>query len=155
MRVWWRDAAWFGGHTIAVSGYDGFPTRRGKRFPPPPEPYGVRLIDTTNWTITTLSRRTDQLFVAGDRLLAHGSIWSPRWKHVSSTGLLAFAEDGQPAFTRFPGQRVVVIGTHRHFAYVWVIRARALHVIDMRDGRTLRKMPARARNLPVLLSLAR
>jgi hypothetical protein len=155
MRVWWRDAAWFGGHSIAVTGYDSFPTRRGRRFPPPIEPYGLRVIDTTDWTARTLDRRPDQAFVAGERLLAHGSRWSPpRLKYMSSSGLLGFTEDGHRSFIRFAGRQVTVIGTHGRLAYVWVVPAHELHVIDVRDGRTLRKMPARARNIPVLLSAA-
>ena len=155
MRVVWRDASWFGGHSIAVTGNDTFPTRPGRRFGPPPDPYGLRLIDTTDWTVRTLDRRTDQAYVAAGRLLAHGGNWSPRrLKYTSSTGLLAFTEDGQRSFTRFADRVVSVIGTHGTLAYVWVLSARELHVVDVRDGRTLRKMPARARNIPVLLSVA-
>jgi hypothetical protein len=155
MRVVWREAAWLGGHSIAVTGNDTFPTRPGRRFGPPPKPYGLKLIDTKDWTVRTLDRRTDQAFVAAGRLLAHGGNWSPRrLKYTSSTGLLAFTEDGQRSFTRFAGRQVIVIGTHGDLAYVWVVPARELHVIDVRDGRTLRKMPARARNIPVLLSPA-
>jgi hypothetical protein len=151
-RVWTRDAAWFGERSIAVTGYDALPTPRGMRFPPPIEPYGVSLIDTTNWTIRTLHEDTMQLQVAGDRLLADGTAWHPRARRSSSTGLFAFAEDGQQVFARFPGQEVVPLGAHGNLAYVWVRQDRGLHVLDLRDGRTLRRIPARARDVPVLLS---
>jgi hypothetical protein len=154
MRTWARQAAWFGERSIAVTGYDSFPARRGMRFPPPIEPYGIRLIDTTDWTIRTLHKDTMQMHVAADRLLAHGTTWHARSRSSSSTGLFAFSEDGRPAFARFPGQEVVPIGAHGDLAYVWVRQDRALHVLDLRDGRTLRRIPARARDVPVLLSSA-
>jgi hypothetical protein len=154
MRIWAREAAWFGEHSIAVTGYDGYPRRRGARFPPPIEPYGVRLIDTTDWTIRTLHKDTMQMYVAADRLLAHGTTWHARSRRSSSTGLFAFDDAERLAFARFPGQEVTPIGTHGNLAYVWVRQDRALHVLDVRDGRTLRRMPARARDVPVLVSTA-
>ena len=154
LRVWSREAAWFGDRWIAMTGYDSFPTRRGRRFPPPIDPYGIRLIDTTGWTISTLHEGALQMHVAGDRLLAHGTTWHARSRRSTSTGLFAFDEAGRPAFARFPGKEVVPLGPHGNLSYVWVRQERALHVLDRRDGRTLRRIPARARDVPVLLSAA-
>jgi hypothetical protein len=146
-----RDARWLGSDSIAVTGFRTRPERRGDRFPPPDEPYGVRLIDTSDWTIRTLAERPNQLLVTGDRLLAHGTIWSRNWRHSESTGLLVFDAEGRPLFTRFRGQELLIAGATDDHAYVWVRRAKTLHVLDLDDGRTLRKTPARARDVPWLI----
>jgi hypothetical protein len=106
--VRWREARWLGSDSIAVTGFRSRPARRGSRFPSPEEPYGVRLIDTSDWSIRTLAEKPNQLWTGGDRLLAHGTTWSRGWRHSQSTGLLAFDDDGRPLFTRFPGQEVLL-----------------------------------------------
>ena len=147
-----RDARWLGSDSIAVTGFRSRPARRGSRFPPPEEPYGVRLIDTSDWTIRTLAEKPNQLWTAGDRLLAQGSTWSRGWRHRDSTGLLGFDADGRPLFTRFPGQEVLVAGATDTHAYVWLRATKRLHVLDLDDGHTLRKMPARGRDVPILIT---
>jgi hypothetical protein len=148
----WRDASWLGTDSIAVTGFHSPPARRGSRFPPPEEPYGVRLIDTSDWSIRTLAEKPNQLLAASDRLLAHGTSWSRGWRHSESTGLLAFDTDGTAVFTRFPGQEVVLAGATDTHAYVWVRATKTLHVLDLHDGRTLRKMPVNRRDVPLLIA---
>jgi hypothetical protein len=148
----WREAAALGADSLAVTGFRSRPMRRGSRFPPPEEPYGVRLIDTSDGSIRTLSRKATQIHVAGDRLLAFGTSWTPRWRRRRSTGLLAFDGEGSPLFTRFRGQEVVLAGSHGGRAYVWVRPTEMLHVLDLRDGRSLHTQRARGRDVPLLLA---
>ena len=152
LDVRWRDATWLGTDSIAVTGFLTRPARRGSRFPAPDEPYGVRLIDTSDWSIRTLAEKPNQAQLAGDRLLAHGTSWSRGWRHSESTGLLAFDAEGRPVFTRFRGQDVVLAGATDTHAYVWVRPTKTMHVLDLRSGRTLRTMRARARDVPMFIA---
>ena len=148
--VWYRQAAWAGDGRIAVTGERWRPAR-GRRPPPPPEPFGVRVIDTRDWSITTLDWRATGMQVAGDTLLATGTRWFPSGgRPAEYTGLLAFA-GGRPAFHRFAGRDVVLCGSRGNLGYVWVRRMRTVHVIDLRDGRTLREVST-GRRPPFLLS---
>ena len=150
--VRWREARWLGSDSIAVTGFRSRPARRGSRFPAPEEPYGVRLIDTSDWSMRTLAKEPNQAMVAGDKLLAHGTTWSAGWRSSDSTGLLVFDGEGRPLYSRFRGQDLVIAGATAERGYVWVRPTRTLHVIDLADGRTLRKLPARARDVPLLIS---
>ena len=150
--VRWREASWLGSDSIAVTGFRNRPARRGSRFPPPEEPYGVRLIDTSDWSMRTLAKEPNQAMVAGDRLLAHGTTWTAGWRSSNSTGLLVFDGEGRRLYSRFRGQDLVIAGATDELGYVWVRPTRTLHVLDLDDGRTLRKLPARARDVPMLIS---
>ena len=138
--MWLRYATWAGDGRIVVSG-ERFPwTRRGRR---PPEPFGASVIDTGDWSVATLDPRPNVAVVAWDAVLAHGV----------GTGLLGFDPDGRRRFTRFPGKRVATLGGVDHLAYVWVWGDRDLHVIDVRDGRTVREMDLPgAKRIPFLLT---
>ena len=151
VAAWWRHASWLGDGRIAVSGHYEPPLRRGRR-PQPLRPFGVRLIDTRDWTIRTL--HPDAMFVrqAGERLLANGTVWHGGGKRSTSTGLLAFDMQGRRAFTRFRGADVSVLGTHGRLAYVWVRPTRMLHVLDLRSGESLRSRRVGPGRLPFLFS---
>ena len=150
--VRWREASWLGSDSIAVTGFRNRPARRGSRFPPPEEPYGVRLIDTSDWSMRTLAEEPNQAMVAGDRLLAHGTTWTAGWRSSHSTGLLVFDGEGRRLYSRFRGQGLVIAGATDELGYVWVRPTKTLHVLDLDDGRTLRTLPARARDVPLLIS---
>lgn len=150
--VRWRDARWLGNDSIAVTGFRSRPARRGSRFPPPEEPFGVRLIDTTDWSIRTLAEKPNQIQVTGDRLLTHGTTWDRGWRHRESTGLLVFDGEGRQLYSRFRGQDLMIAGASAELGYVWVRPTKTLHVIDLNDGHTLRKLPARPRDVPLLIA---
>jgi hypothetical protein len=148
--VWWRQAAWAGNGRIAVTGQRWRPGRR-RRPPPPPEPFGIRIIDTSDWSTTTLDPRPTEVHVSGDTVLANGTRWFDGGRRSESTGLLAFDATGRRTFTRFRGQDVATVGSRGHVAYVWVRRTRTLHVIDLRDGRSLNEIRT-GRRIPFLLT---
>ena len=134
--VWWRDAVVAGDGRIAVTGTT-WPRPPGGRALSLPVPFGLRMIDTASWTISTLDPRTDAMQVAGDTVLAAGMRWFGPARRSKSTGLLAFDGAGRRAFTRFRGRRVVLLGSRGDLGYVWVRSTRTAHVIDLDDGHTI------------------
>jgi hypothetical protein len=148
--VWWRHAVWAGDGRIAVTG-NHWPAVRGRRLPDGPVPFGVRMIDTATWTISTFDRRPDSMHVGGDTVLAAGTRWFDAGRHPRSTGLLAFDHAGKRVFTRFAGREVVLLGSRGNLGYVWIRRTRTAHVIDMAGGRTLNTIRT-GRRVPFLLS---
>ena len=147
--VWWRIAVWAGDGRIAVTG-DHWPPPRGRR-PVGPVPFGIRMIDTRDWSIATLDPRPDAMHVAGGTVLAAGTRWYDPARRTESTGLLAFDADGRRTFTRFRGQQVALLGSRGRLGYVWVRRTRSAHVIDLDSGRTLNRIRT-GRRVPFLLS---
>jgi hypothetical protein len=151
VAAWLRYASWLGDGRIAVTGHYEPPLRPGQR-PQPPRPFGVRLIDTRDWTIRTLHPDAILIHRAGERLLANGTVWRLGGKPKASTGLLAFDMRGQRAFTRFRGADVSVLASHGRLAYVWVRPTRMLHVLDLRSGESLRRQRVGPARLPFLFS---
>jgi hypothetical protein len=150
--AWWREAAWIGNGMIAVTGDHSPPVLPRRRPSLGPEPYGLRLIDVSGWSLSTLSARAKQMRVAGNRLLAHGTSWEAGSRHGRSTGLLAYDTHGRPAFRRFRGSDVTVLGAHGRRAYVWVRPTRMLHVLDLATGATLRASRVPPHRLPFLFA---
>lgn len=148
--VWWRHAVWLGQGRIAVSG-ERFRPGGARRPPPGPVPFGVSLIDTADWSIRTLDPRPSLVHVADDTVLAYGTRWFSGGRRSESTGLLAFDDNGRRAFVRFRGQDIATLGSRGNLLYAWVRRTRTLHVIDLRDGRTLNEVHT-ARRIPFLLT---
>ena len=130
---------------------DHWPADHGRGLPNGPVPFGVRLIDTATWTISTLDRRPDAMHVGAGTVLASGTRWLDAGRRRKSTGLLAFDTAGERAFTRFAGQQVVLLGSRGALGYVWVREARRAHVIDMANGRSLNTIST-GRRAPFLLS---
>ena len=140
--VWWRDAHWAGEGRIAVTG-ERFPPIGKRRRPRAAVPFGARLIDTRDWTIRTLDPRPNTLQTAGTTLLAHGTRWFPSGRRPERSGLLGFDSAGRRLFSRFRDRDVVICGTRGRLAYVWVRQAKTVHVIDVRNGHTLRRVSER------------
>jgi hypothetical protein len=147
--MWWRQAAWVGDGRFAVTGEHYPPARRNR--PPRRVPFGVRLVDTRDWSITTLDARPDVMRVAGGTLLATGTRWFYDGRPPKSTGLLAFDAQGRRLFTRFRDRDATVAGTRGDLAYVWVRRTHTVHVIDVRDGHTVKEVRT-LRHVPFLLT---
>jgi hypothetical protein len=146
--VWWRHAEWAGDGRIAVTG-DHWPRPRRRVFDGP-VPFGLRLIDTSDWSIETLHAQTDAMHVADGAVLAAGTRYI-RAGRSESYGLQAFDTSGRRLFTRFRGERVVLLGSRGGLGYAWVRRTRRAHVIDLAGGRTLSTIRT-GRGSPHLLS---
>ena len=148
--VWWRQAVWAGDGRIALTG-DHWPRPRRRGLSDGPVPFGVRMIDTRSWTISTFDRRPDTMHVTGDTVLAAGTRWFDAGRNPKSTGLLAFDHAGKRVFTRFRGRQVVLLGGRGNLGYVWVRRTRTAHVIDLDSGRTVNEIRT-GKRVPFLLS---
>ena len=150
--VWWRHAVWAGEGRIAVTG-DHWPAVRGRRAPrgPVPVPFGVRMIDTSDWSIATLDARTDSMHVGDGAVLASGTRYFNGGRRTESTGLLGFDDAGRRAYARFRGRQVALLGSRGSLGYVWVRRTRTAHVIDLESGRTVNRIRT-GRRAPGLLS---
>ena len=148
--VWWREATWVGGGRIAVTG-DHWPPVGRRRPPRPPVPFGIRIVDTRSWSITTLDPRPDSMHVASGTVLAAGTQWFYGARRPKSTGLLAFDQSGRRAFTRFRGRQVALLGSRGDVGYAWVRRTHSAHVLDLDSGRTLHTIRT-GRRAPSLLS---
>jgi hypothetical protein len=151
VAAWLRYASWLGDGRIAVTGHYEPPFRPGRR-PQPPRPFGVRLIDTRDWTIRTLHPDAMLIHRAGGRLLANGTVWRAGGQPETNTGLVAFDVQGRRVFTRFRGEDVTVLGSHGRLVYVWVRPTRMLHVLDLRSGDSLRSRRVGPGRLPFLFS---
>jgi hypothetical protein len=150
IEVWWRDAIWAGDGRIAVTG-DHWRPARGRRPPAGPLPFGIRLIDTADWSIDTLDARPDTMHVAAGRVLATGTRYFGGRRPSRSTGLLAFDTTGNRVYSRFRGELVALLGSRGELGYVWVRKQRRAHVIDLDSGRTLSTIRT-GRGAPHLLS---
>jgi hypothetical protein len=148
--TWWREAVWAGAGRIAVTGDHWPPVRDGRAYDGP-VPFGVRIIDTTTWSITTLDPRPNSMNVAGSTVLATGTRWFDGGERSENTGLLAFDEAGRRVFTRFRGRPVALLGSRGELGYAWIRRTRTAHVIDLDSGRTLHTIRTGNR-VPFLLS---
>lgn len=147
--VWWRHAQWAGDGRIAVTG-DHWPRPRG-RVLDGPMPFGLRMIDTGDWSIATFDARTDAMHVADGAVLAAGTRYFRAGRRSESYGLQAFDTSGRRVFTRFRGERVALLGSRGELAYAWVRRTRRAHVLDLATGRTLSTIRT-GRGAPNLLS---
>ena len=150
-----RTASWIGDGTIAVSGEltRTRPERRGParwlRTATRTDPYGLRLINTADWTATTLNPLLNSFTVAGDLLL--GMNGEPAaLGGADATGLVAYGRDGRRRFARFRGAgRAWLREVVWPYAYVREISPRRTLVVDLRDGRTVGETGSR--RPPVLL----
>jgi hypothetical protein len=149
---WWRDAQWTADGKLAITGERSPRPLRNGRPAAGPIPYGLRLVDPADWSMRTVSRRTNVLDTTENRLLASGTKWNAGWRKSTSTGLVAFDLSGRPAFDRFAGKDVVVLGDYGRYAYVWVRPDRMLHVVDLRSGRSVNVIPTPNTRLPTLVT---
>ena len=146
--VWWRYAEWAGDGRIAVTG-DHWPRPRNRVYDGP-VPFGLRVIDTRDWSIETLHAHTDSMHAADGLVLAAGTRYI-RPGRSESYGLHAFDASGRRVFARFRGERVALLGSRGRLAYAWVRHTRTAHVIDLDTGRTLHTIRT-GRGSPHLLS---
>jgi hypothetical protein len=154
----YRNAEWVGDGTIAVSGEET-QLRRGWRrawrrgeLANRIEPYGLRLIDTADWTVDTVHRSLRWFLRTGDALVGADTV-PVTMDRSRATGLVAFGLDGRRRFGRFPdNERIGLWGAAWPYAYVTVRRPhRRTYVVDLRSGRTAKVLPTV--RLPWILTL--
>ncbi len=150
-----RTARWLGDGTIAVSGEltrtrpDRRRAARRLRTVTRTDPYGLRLIRTSDWTAATLDPLFKSFTLTGDLLL--GMNGEPAsLDGADATGLVAYGTDGRRRFARFRGAgRAWLRDVAWPYAYVREISPRRTLVVDLRNGRTVGETGSR--RPPVLL----
>jgi hypothetical protein len=138
----YRTARWMGNGTIAVSGDETRTAldwrrvvRRGE-LPTRVYPYGLRLVDTADWSMRTLHPLLRGFFATGDTLVGMDTIpVSPR--HAKTTGLVAYGLDGGRLSRRFQDRPLARLAwASWPYAYVSMRGRRVTHAIDLRTGRS-------------------
>ena len=123
-----REAIWVGRHHVAVSGVDV----SGRNA----SPAGVRLIDTRDWSVRTLSKHASAVAASGLTLLAFGGGWTADRLH--SIGLHGFDAFGRKRFHVFGARHISSIATAGRYGYVTGGSSMRFEVVDLRFGRVTR-----------------
>lgn len=131
-----RMAHCVGNGRIAVSGWNERGSeRRGLR----PDPFGLRLIDTDDWSIRTLDREANYFFAAGEALFTT----------ARSSGLIGYTSEGKRAFQLFRGRAVSNVQAAGRYAYASFHGNHRTYVVDVRRGEVVRMLATK--RPPVLL----
>jgi hypothetical protein len=136
----YRVARWLGDGTIAVAGGDVRPlrglSRRSSEGRPATrvEPAGLQLIQTSDWSLTTLDPFLFGFALAGDALV--GMRWAGERLGVYGAGA--------DRVVRIRGSRPRgPVAAAWPYAYVTVRLPRVTHVVDLRTGRRVNTIDAR------------
>jgi hypothetical protein len=136
----YRIAHWAGDGTIAVSGGDIRPRADWSRLAAKGlpatrvDPYGLQLVQTADWSVTTLDPLLFRFALAGETLVGM------RWVGER----LAVYGAGSDLLVRIRGSRPNgPVGVGWPYAYVTVKPPRLTHVVDLRTGRTVNTIPLR------------
>jgi hypothetical protein len=138
-----RSARWLGGGLIAVTGQDERPPVEGVRGPEQVvRPFGLRLIDTSGWTIRTIDSRSSQALAAADALVAANDAYDPVTGRSTANGLVAYSLEGRTRFHLFGHQIVPRLQAAGRYAYASFYQPRhRTYVIDLRSGRIAHRLP--------------
>jgi hypothetical protein len=133
-----RIVRWLGEGMLAVAGEDipaSEPPHRARLIP-----FGLRLVDTHDWTVRTVDREAQTFDLAGPLLLAR------RW-HVEQglrpMGVAAYDLNGSLRWRRFAGASALVQAPGGPMVYIDVgdRGKRRTHVVELATGRTIRVLP--------------
>ena len=126
----WRSAHVVGDDLLAVTGWDDR-FRDGEQVA---HPYGLRLIDTRDWSVETLDRRIGHFVpVPGALLIADGG-------YGRNSGIVVLELDGTTRFRALAGRDVGAIAIGG-LLYATPHEGSRIHVIDLRSGRTVHVVP--------------
>jgi DNA-binding beta-propeller fold protein YncE len=124
----WRSAHVVGDGLLAVSGYDD----RLRNNRQEPHPYGLRLIDTREWSVETVDPRIGHFVpVPGAILVADGG-------YGRNEGVVAL--ERRRRFQRLAGRDAAATAVGG-LVYVTPYGPSRTHVVDLRSGRTVRVLP--------------
>ncbi len=130
----YRDARMLADGRLAVSGYAETPPRDRATIPVP-RPLGLTLIDPDGWRFTTAAPTSSYVQAAGLLALAG----STRTRTGSAElRLEAIDSAGRRRFATQSSAGALVLATRGWHAYVRSNFGRALRLVDLQDGRTLR-----------------
>jgi hypothetical protein len=133
-----RSALWLGAGLLAVTGYDG--SARGQHRE---VPSGLELIDTADWTVRQVDRRSSSAVLAAGRLLAFGTAFGTGPDSANQGfGLTLYGPGDRQPMHRFGAKQVSWIQVNGELAYVQLMDANlsdveGYAVVDLRSGRLL------------------
>jgi hypothetical protein len=132
-----RTARWIGDGLVAVTGQDeqvGVASD-GQRVLSS-APAGLAVLDTHDWTMSTLDSGANAVNVAHGMLLATGSTWSSTGDQLSAIGLVAYGDDRSRRFQLFPGRHAWVDFAVGGRAYVdeGVPNTTRIAIVDLGSG---------------------
>jgi len=127
-----RYARWLGDHYVAVTGMDNHGLSEGEL---DASPAGLRLIDTRDWSVRTLSDEATGIIVVRDLLLGFGGPYAAD-AGGEGIGLRAFGVDGEERFHVLGSVLVGWVDTAWPYGYVPHANDETkVDVVDLRTGR--------------------
>lgn len=136
-----RHASWVGDGAIAVVALEqtGIRLKDGEHRQLA-RAAGVELIDTSSWSVRTLSEHAGGVAVAGDTVLVYGGPFSAGGSFSADggpavTGLSGFTPGGERRFGLFPSRHVGHVETAGRYAYVTSRGTGVIDVVDSGTGR--------------------
>lgn len=151
-----RQALWLGNGLIGLSGAD---TSVSTSVDPEGNtlisytisPAGLRLIDTTIWSVRTIDRRATQFSLAGGALLATAVLIAPGAREVTGIGLVGYDLAGRRHFHRFASEWYMPMQASWPYAYVFRSERGQDHVLVLRlpSGQLARDLKLK---MPTLVS---
>jgi hypothetical protein len=122
-------ALWLGDGRLAVYGYRTKATVDGEVY----KALGLRLVDTSDWSVRMIDDEVVSLDRAGEMLLAWANLWD------GGTGLRAYDLDGEQVFHVLgdrPIEAVSIVGAR---ALVKLVGRQSMVAVDLADGRIARR----------------
>jgi len=138
-------AQWLGGGLLAVTGNEESAARQPDLYAS--TPYGLRVIDTSEWSVRTIDPQADTVFVAGSLLVASGGTYryDGSGETTSGEGVAAYGLDGSLRWRFAAGTRVSLLDAYGSRAIVEADVAHAQpQLLDLATGRVVRTLPVGA-----------
>jgi hypothetical protein len=130
-----RSVLWLGDGQLAVTGYDGSAKGHHREIPS-----GLELIDTADWTVRQVDRRSSSAVLAAGRLLAFGTAFGTGPDGANQGyGLTLYGPGDRRPVHRFGAKQVGWIQVDGDLAYVQLMDANlsdaeGYTVVDLRSG---------------------
>jgi hypothetical protein len=134
-----RQATWLGDGKLAIAGVDVDVVARQFGIDVNNEPFGLKLVDTRNWTVRTLDDRATALAAAGNVLLAYAGSFDEQYRPTGGIGLVGYTHDGRKLFHSFGDATLFWAKTVGSTAYV--APEGAIVGVDVVTGKVVRTLP--------------
>lgn len=149
----WRYARWVGDGLIAVTGSDNSAWRdaQGK------EQYraraaGLRLIDTSTWTVRTLNADTSSFQAGSGLIFAMGGSWDSSTDTREGVGIVAYDVGGRERYRLHSGEDAW-LNVAGSLGYIYGDESERVEIVDLAAGEVLARLDRGSREeWPYLLA---
>ena len=132
---WQRSALWLPSGTIAVTGMDYHATLKDGKEEMSGTPAGVTLVDTRDWTSTTIDTGASFISRAGATLVAYGGAYvSGSSSFATGIGLRGYSADGAVRFQLFGTEQLGDVQIAGGLVYVAGCNDRCFRIVDPVSG---------------------